>query len=135
MAKFDDAKGHWVTVNNRHLFISDDPAEKQEREIAESKKRADEYNKSREDEKSNDPLETNSLYKGLKMRADKALKMPESNIDEIRKKEGELYQLLGAIKGDAANGDTYKKIEDEQRRLELAINDYIEKTHGGKKKG
>lgn len=34
MANYDGKEGHWVTSNGRHIFISDDPAEKQEKEIA-----------------------------------------------------------------------------------------------------
>lgn len=33
MAEFNGKNGHWVTSNGRHIFISDDPTEKQEREI------------------------------------------------------------------------------------------------------
>lgn len=38
MAKFDTAHGHWVTTKDgRHIFISEDAIDKQEREIAERK--------------------------------------------------------------------------------------------------
>ena len=46
MAEFKGMTGHWVTTKDgRKVFISDDPVDKQEREITEQKKRADELNK------------------------------------------------------------------------------------------
>ena len=69
-------KGRWVTINGKHLFISDDQTEKQEREIAESQKRADEYNKSRQTKV--DPVENNPYYRGLAEEAKKVLSSKDS---------------------------------------------------------
>lgn len=35
MSEYNGQKGRWITSHGRHIFISDDPVEKQEREIAE----------------------------------------------------------------------------------------------------
>lgn len=54
-------KGHWVTVNGRHIFYSDDPAEKQEREIEDSKKRAEEYNKEKQEDTFDDEFDNKEM--------------------------------------------------------------------------
>ena len=50
MAEFNGMQGHWVTTNGRHIFISDDPTEKQEKEITEQEKRTKELTAEKQEE-------------------------------------------------------------------------------------
>lgn len=116
-------KGRWVTVKGKHLFISDDPYEKKEREIADSKKRADKYNQSRQEE--SDPVRNNALYKGLAEEADKVLSARDSDFGSLTDKSVELYRVMSAFnKAGVDRGETYEKLLKENRRIEAI-------THAG----
>lgn len=113
-------KGHWVTVNGKHLFISDDPYEKKEREIADSKKKADKYNQSRQEK--SDPVRDNALYKGLAEEADKVLATKDSDFESINDKYSALYDIISKFNANKISGDTYDKLQKEYRRVESVIN-------------
>jgi hypothetical protein len=115
-------KGRWVTVNGRHIFISDDQNEKQEREIAESQKRASEYNQSRQTK--TDPVENNPYYKGLAEDAKKVLSAKDSDFESLTDKSVEVYRLLSQFnKYGIDSGETYEQVRKEQRRLDNIIHD------------
>ena len=115
-------KGRWVTVKGRHLFISDDPYEKQEKEIQDSKKRADEYNKSRQEK--SDPVKENAYYRGLAEDANKILSAKDSDFDSLIDKSTALYQTISKFnKYGVDSGETYEKLLKENHRIEEIIKD------------
>ena len=115
-------KGRWVTVNGRHIFISDDQNEKQEREIAESQKRASEYNKSRQTK--TDPVKDNPYYRGLAEDAKKVLSTKDSDFESLTDKSVELYKVISAFnKYGIDKGETYEKLLKENRRIEAITHD------------
>lgn len=123
----DKTNGHWITYNGRKIFISDDPAEKQSREIAESQKRVDKYNKSRQEK--SDPIESNPYYRGLAEKAKKVLSAKDSDFESLNDKYTDLYELAGDFaKYGLDGGDTYNAVQDEIRRIEKVIGDEYVQT-------
>lgn len=115
-------KGRWVTIKGKHLFISDDPYEKQEKEIQDSKKRADEYNKSRQEK--SDPVKENAYYRGLAEDANKILSAKDSDFDSLIDKSTALYQTISKFnKYGISSGETYEKLLKENHRIEEIIRD------------
>lgn len=120
-------KGRWVTVNGKHLFMSDDPYEKKEREIADSKKRADKYNQSRQEE--SDPVRNNALYKGLSEEADKVLSAKDSDFESLTEKSVALYQTISKFnKYGIDSGETLERLKKENHRIEEITKDGYVKT-------
>ena len=50
MAEYNGKEGRWVTSNGRHIFISDDPTEKQEQEIKAQQEESKKLNEEKESE-------------------------------------------------------------------------------------
>lgn len=122
MAEFNGKQGHWVTTNGRHIFISDDPAEKQEKEIADSKERSEAYNKSRQQE--SDPIANNPFYLGIAQDVKKVLAMPEGDFEQMSDKYNEIYGLQETFaKYGIKSGETYDSVVRAEHKLRGFIHD------------
>lgn len=84
MAEYNGKEGRWVTSNGRHIFISDDPAEKQEKEIAAQKSEAEKLNAEKKEQDRQDRIkeliaEYKHLYDKYPNRAEREKKLAEIN--------------------------------------------------------
>ena len=104
MEKINNEDGKWITYHGRHLFIKDgetpaqvftrhskevaaSESDRQEKEIAESNKRTEDYN---------DPVSDNpEIAKKLR----DALNMKESTFEELSDKITALYEAIGSTTG------------------------------------
>lgn len=121
MAEFNGKQGRWVTTKDGRKVFLEDEVDKQEREIAEAKKRSDAYNKNRKNE--SDPVRDNALYKGLAKEADRVLGMKDSDFESMNDKYTEIYGILAKFAdANITSGDTYKRLLKENHRLDTVLN-------------
>lgn len=120
MAEFNGKQGRWVTTKDGRKVFLEDEVDKQEREIAEAKKRIDAYNSNNT---KSDPVKSNALYKGLSEEAEKVLSMKDSDFESMNDKYTEIYGILAKFANANINsGDTYERLLKENHRLEAVLN-------------
>ena len=89
MAEFQGKDGHWVTANGRHIFISDDPVEKQEREIKAQEEQTKRLTAEKQDEPEDDVEFSEEELDAVKKVIDKFYRKgeeirPENIVEDVK---------------------------------------------------